>query len=297
MKILFGMLDKQSPMLVWWIALLMAVMIASLDVIIGQHITLAPLLFLPVVLVSWYGSSAAGISLAAVSAMAWMIASGLVNTRVAMWLLFVNGCIHFVAYFLLATIITKLRRIHQIEVIAADTDGLTQLLNPRGFYLQLANELLRAVRYNRVFSLAYIDIDNFKAINDLQGHAMGDKLLAEVAASLRASLRASDAVARMGGDEFACLLSETGADEAGMVFSKVRTNLSQNMARYHWPVGFSIGMVTFETPPATIDVAMKIADVLMYSVKQDLKNNIQHGVWCKTRGSEGHLTEYAGKQL
>lgn len=175
--------------------------------------------------------------------------------------------------------ITNFRNVHRVEVVAADTDNLTSILNSRGFYAELSNELLRSIRFKRIFSLAYIDIDNFKTINDSKGHSIGDKLLIEVAKCLKKALRATDTVARLGGDEFVCLLPETKPAAAKKVFTKVREILSKSMKSHLWPVSFSVGMVTFETPPDNIKEAISIADDLMYNVKNGHKNNIAYRVW------------------
>lgn len=163
--------------------------------------------------------------------------------------------------------------------MAADTDKLTDILNSRGFYTELTNELLRSVRYRHPFSLAYIDVDNFKSINDSKGHAEGDKLLIEVAQCLKVSLRITDSVARLGGDEFACLFPETGQKASKSAFAKASKALDRRMKCYHWPVSFSVGLVTFERIPTDIKEAMRIADDLMYTVKNADKNNISYQVW------------------
>ena len=104
-------------------------------------------------------------------------------------------------------------------------------------------------------------------------------MLVEVANCLRSQLRKSDTVARLGGDEYACLLPETEQDSAKKAFLKVRNFLQHRMSEKNWPVSFSIGLVTFETPPEDIKEAMKVADELMYSVKNKQKNNIAYKVW------------------
>ena len=167
---------------------------------------------------------------------------------------------------------------HRVEVVAADTDNLTGLHNPRSFYVELANELLRSKRFKRIFSLAYMDVDNFKNINDSLGHSIGDELLVEVAKCLKSSLRATDTISRLGGDEFVCLLPETEDKDVKNLFSKVKKLLSERMQSHSWPVGFSVGVVTFETLPADVKQAISVADDLMYSVKKDNKNNTVYKV-------------------
>lgn len=108
---------------------------------------------------------------------------------------------------------------------------------------------------------------------------MGDTLLVEVANCLKSQLRKSDTVARLGGDEYACLLPETEQDSAKKAFLKVSNFLQQRMNEKDWPVSFSIGLVTFEKTPEDIKEAMKVADDLMYSVKNKEKNNIAYRVW------------------
>jgi diguanylate cyclase (GGDEF)-like protein len=95
-------------------------------------------------------------------------------------------------------------RIRQLEALAL-TDELTGLLNRRGFHEVLRRNLLSAVRYEETGLLAYIDLDNFKAVNDRCGHATGDEVLRAVGSFLNRSIRATDYAARLGGDEFAVL--------------------------------------------------------------------------------------------
>lgn len=88
---------------------------------------------------------------------------------------------------------------------AADTDYLTGALNPRGFYERVQQEIGRSARTHKPFAVAYIDLDNFKVVNDTLGHSVGDELLITVVSILDNHLRKIDVVARLGGDEFAIL--------------------------------------------------------------------------------------------
>ena len=121
----------------------------------------------------------------------------------------------------------------------------------------------------------YIDLDNFKQVNDSQGHTAGDDLLRAVAQLMKSALRKTDVAARIGGDEFALLLTETGEDEALLALSHLRSKLHAAMSAANWPVTFSVGAVAFITPPASADQAIKLADTAMYEVKQGGKNNLR----------------------
>jgi diguanylate cyclase (GGDEF)-like protein len=128
------------------------------------------------------------------------------------------------------------------------------------------------------FSLAYIDLDDFKWVNDTPGHGTGDNVLRLVVESLEQSTRATDVVARLGGDEFAVLFPETGADAGSEAALHIRLVLLDSMRKNDWPVTFSIGMVTYNEPPASVDEMIKAADTLMYSVKETTKNAVRSSV-------------------
>lgn len=232
----------------------------------------------PITIVSWYGSSRAGLSLALFTTLMLMLLASF-HRNLSNEMLFYYGVSHFFSFSFLAILITNFRKVHRSVSVEADTDYLTKVNNSRGFHVELANELVRSVRYKHQFSLAYLDIDNFKRVNDAHGHEAGDQLLYTVAESLQKSLRETDTVARIGGDEFACLLPETGQEEAKSAFLKASNLLARKMSLHDWPVTFSVGMVTFEAMPEDIKQAMKVADDLMYSVKSLEKDDVYYQVW------------------
>jgi diguanylate cyclase (GGDEF)-like protein len=127
--------------------------------------------------------------------------------------------------------------------------------------------------------LAYIDLDHFKAVNDLEGHDAGDEVLSRVADTLRSSTRQTDVLGRLGGDEFAALLPETTAGPSRSVLEKLLDNLAKAMKKGGWPVTFSIGVVTFEVSVETSREALSVADDAMYAVKRSGRNGIHHLVW------------------
>ena len=154
------------------------------------------------------------------------------------------------------------------------SDPLTGLPNRRAFYEVALAEADRARRYRHPLSLAYLDVDNFKQVNDDYGHDAGDELLVRVAEVLRRNLRNNDTVARLGGDEFAMLLPETPASATDAVIGKLQAKLDYAAIDNDWPVNFSIGMITFTSPPTDVDEMLRAADQLMYSVKRDRKSRV-----------------------
>jgi diguanylate cyclase (GGDEF)-like protein len=148
------------------------------------------------------------------------------------------------------------------------SDYLTGLANRRAFEELLEMECKRSRRYSRPMTLVYMDLDNFKRVNDGKGHQTGDEVLVAVATTLRSCLRATDCVARIGGDEFAMLLPETNEGAAGIIMKKLDAVLQTLLTRTQWPIGFSFGVVTFPAPLDSLEAMLERADKLMYEAKQ-----------------------------
>jgi diguanylate cyclase (GGDEF)-like protein/putative nucleotidyltransferase with HDIG domain len=141
---------------------------------------------------------------------------------------------------LLATAISN--TIAQATLAArASTDPLTGLANHRSFHERLAVEVRRAVRYGRPLSVAVIDVDHFKQVNDHGGHELGDKVLNEIGACLATMTRADDTLARIGGDEFAWLLPETDRAQAFAALERARRTVA-NSQLASVPVTISAGI-------------------------------------------------------
>ena len=156
----------------------------------------------------------------------------------------------------------------------AKLDGLTGVMNARAFGEAAQTILSIAARYGRPTAIGYIDLDNFKSVNDTLGHSEGDTVLIAVASILLESVRGTDLVGRLGGDEFAIFLPETTYSGAVTIFDKLRERLLKEARERVWPIGFSIGVAVFRTAPLSVDEAIKLADALMYRVKNSGKNNI-----------------------
>ena len=166
-----------------------------------------------------------------------------------------------------------------LEESLADTDPLTGLSNRRFFLEQLEREYTRIRRYPECITVVYIDLDNFKYVNDTLGHDTGDELLSSVARTLSESIRESDLAFRLGGDEFAVLFPALEEIQALPVLDKVQAELLNAMQEQQWPVTFSIGAVTFTSLMDSSRDMIKLVDDIMYEVKKSSKNNIRHVVW------------------
>ncbi len=170
----------------------------------------------------------------------------------------------------------SLRVLREREALEARAriDPLTQTNNRAALDDRLRLCLDALARASQPFSVAFIDIDDFKALNDSRGHAEGDRALARIAAILQTSVRKTDLVARMGGDEFAVLLPAGELTATRRVFDQVIAMLRALVQREAWPIGFSVGVVTFRTAPQDAAAAIAIADRVMYTVKQTTKDGV-----------------------
>jgi diguanylate cyclase (GGDEF)-like protein len=150
------------------------------------------------------------------------------------------------------------------------TDRLTGLANRRHFNERLSEEMRRGRRYNHPTSVLWVDLDNFKTINDGFGREAGNLALVRASQVMSDSVRSTDVVARLGGDEFAILLPETGAPEALLLARRVRSAADQCVGSVDWRVTVSIGIV--ELPPrADVEPAdlMAAGDEALYRAKAE----------------------------
>ena len=160
----------------------------------------------------------------------------------------------------------------------ANKDPLTGLANRSRFSQCLKNSLLRAQRRNEILAVLYIDLDNFKNINDTLGHSVGDVLLASVSERLKHAVRKVDVVARLGGDEFAIIAENIiTARNAAMIAEKIISLLSSPHQCNHYEVSItpSIGIVISSASGSNMDTLLQSADTAMYHAKKQGRNNYQ----------------------
>lgn len=150
-------------------------------------------------------------------------------------------------------------------------DPLTGALNSRAFYEKLTEERSRSKRYGHFMSLVYIDLDDFKALNDLHGHEFGDDLLKKVVAIVLGSIRNVDVLARLGGDEFVILLPETGMDGAQVCAQRIMDSLKREISQ---GTTISAGVIHFVSIPDTNEDVVRPADRAMYKAKKSGKDRM-----------------------
>jgi diguanylate cyclase (GGDEF)-like protein/PAS domain S-box-containing protein len=172
-------------------------------------------------------------------------------------------------------------KIHQLAYF----DPLTNLPNRRLFMDRIGHALIASKRSGEFGALMILDLDNFKTLNDTQGHDVGDRLLIEVALRLKAALREEDSVARLGGDEYVVMVEGLGVEEssaanqAEMIAEKLRLALSQPcaIAQYHQTYSgtASLGVTLFRGEDPAMEVLLKQADLALYQAKDAGRNAIR----------------------
>lgn len=165
-------------------------------------------------------------------------------------------------------------RTQQLETLTR-IDPLTNLLNRRGLTDIINTGLDRARRSNTSLGILWIDLDHFKALNDSQGHAVGDQALIEIADVLRENLRTYDQAARWGGDEFLIVMADCDASTLRQLGERIRIAVEEDMRENSWPITVSIG--GYLTQPAdSIDSLLNQADQAMYHAKQGGRNRFYY---------------------
>jgi diguanylate cyclase (GGDEF)-like protein len=266
-------LGRQSKAILFAIGSVLLAAVVLADFASGPRFEASLFYLIPVSFFAWFCGRQSGFIVAVMcGAIAFAIHRGHFpsDSSIVYW----NVLTWLAVYVFFLVIISELRSLYLRERTWSRTDPLTSVANRRAFFEQLENEAHRARRYRHPLTIAYVDLDRFKEVNDTLGHSTGDKLLGIVASAMKRELRRADVVARLGGDEFALLLPETDGRCATAALRKLRSRLNRSMNDQNWPVTFSIGVVTFHTPPGTIQEMLNAADEAMYTAKKRGTGNI-----------------------
>ncbi len=256
--------------------LLLVLAIGGLDTIASYDISLDVLYLLPIILIAWYVGGMPTVLVSIFSAITWatsdlMSGHNYSHITVRIW----NATLVLSMFLIVAYSIATLKKSLIKEHEHADTDDLTGVANIKFFYEQARIEISRSTISKLPLTLAYIDIDNLRQVNDTLGHIAGDYLLHELAQIMGSTLRLTDIISRLGGSKFAVLMPETNNENATVIIYKVQERLLDMVKKKGWPVAFSTGVVTCDGPTCTLDELIAMAEDLMNSARETGKNVVK----------------------
>jgi diguanylate cyclase (GGDEF)-like protein len=265
------------------LVVLMLATVGLLDYVTGPWLSFALLYVTPVLAAAWWLGRTPAILAGIVAGLAWFQAEAWGHRgepdRVLLW----NSLSRLVMLVVMAGMVVRIRedrnRLKDVNAKLADllsgaeklarTDPLTGLPNRRAFTERLADELTRAKRSGGPVCIAYLDVDNFKTLNDREGHPEGDEFLRRIAQAIKDTVRATDVAARLGGDEFAVLFADAKRIAVEALAQRLLARVRALGDRYPGlDLGASVGMAWFAEPPAAADILLQRADAAMYRAKE-----------------------------
>jgi diguanylate cyclase (GGDEF)-like protein len=249
---------------------------AALTVFAGENVVVTIFYLVPVGLAAASAGSRVGLVVAFLAAGAEMLSrwtAGPGNHQHAAQLV-ISEMLQLPVFAGAAGLVGALRGHLDLMRELARTDPVSGLPNRRALGEMAEVERLRARRSRAPLSLAYVDLDGFKALNDTLGHDAGDRTLRRVGEALRSSVRETDLVARIGGDEFALLLPCTEPSVASAMGERILASVAAAGATNQVTIRASVGIVTFLIPPDSVDALLGAADAAMYRVKNGSKNGV-----------------------
>ena len=247
------------------------VIIAVIDYVTPPELNLTFMYVFVILLACWnLGLTWSLVFTALASGMQFLIVDQIKGDYISLMYLYIDLGNRFFTFLLIVALTVPLRTVYGREKTTARIDWLTRIPNRRAFTELLVTEIARYERTRVPFSVAYVDLDDFKAINDRFGYERGDLLLRKIVETVKRSLRQTDAVARLGGDEFAILFPASSIDAALPVMQRVRAELDA-LNQEGGSVTFSIGLGTFGRPGLSADEVTALCDSLMHRVKREGK--------------------------
>jgi diguanylate cyclase (GGDEF)-like protein len=236
--------------------------------------TFASLALIPVLIVTWIAGRWPGLAMAFLATSMWLMTDFIFgHIFSAIWIPWLNAFVRLANYSLVVFLAATVRRQLQREHEYASSDAMTGLSNRRAFMDVGISEVERARRYNSHLAVVFLDLDDFKKLNDSKGHHIGDAALKATADALTSATRSNDCVSRLGGDEFAVIFPEIGYEDAILAGQKMFSAVNAALANFP-PAKGSVGVAWFEKVDRTFPEMIEEADKLMYAVKTSGKNNI-----------------------
>ncbi len=249
-------------------AALLVAGIAILDWLTPLQLSLAVFHVIPVFLAAWLLGRRAGLAFAIAAAVSWFLSDVLhPEVRTALPLLAGDLATKVLFFVVISELVYALRVTRDLVHDEARTDALTGLLNRRAFYERAKEEIARVRRSGAPLTLAYLDVDDFKGVNDRFGHDTGDRVLVALGRALSRSVRDGDVVARLGGDEFAVLFPEADEEAISALSAQLETAAALELGALGISVGFSIGLASWADSLEGLDDFLRSADSGMYRVK------------------------------
>jgi diguanylate cyclase (GGDEF)-like protein len=270
-------IKKLNPYLVTLISLFFVIFFGILDLILGYEISFSIFYLIPISISVFLGNFKTGTITSVLSAIMWYLADILSGHKYTSFVIPFWNAVMRLGYFLLHSFyLNKILIFNQKLQLQSSIDSLTGVYNTNFFIELFSREIEKSRRTNKPITIAYIDLDNFKQVNDTYGHLAGDNLLKKVAQIIKNTIRPFDIFARIGGDEFVLVLPETDFNNSEVVIERIRKNLEEEMLKNNYAITLSIGVITYTKFINTIEEMIQRADTLMYEVKQSGKNNFKH---------------------
>lgn len=277
------------PGVIFSAAVLSIALIGWCDYITGPKLSFSLFYLLPIVACGWWTTERLAVVTAGWAAIVWLLAD--VPFRMSevlalpLWNAGTRVAIFVGVGFLTARVRRNTSELQVLNARLADllaqesalarTDPLTGLANGRAFREALGRGLARSQRNGEPMCVVYIDIDNFKRVNDAFGHAAGDQVLGRIAALLRETLRGGDVPARLGGDEFAAACWDVEREVAISIAKRLVEQISGVGGDYPGTdLGASAGVAHFEHATESTDAILAAADAAMYEAKARGKNTV-----------------------
>jgi diguanylate cyclase (GGDEF)-like protein len=273
-------LSKQDAIFFLMSGLFLVVLLGIIDKITGSEISFSIFYLIPILFVTWFSNRWVGVFISGASAIAWLMADLMAGQIYSHWTIpYWNAIMRFGIFLINVYILSRLKGALELEKMLSGIDRLTGMINGRYFIELVNSELIRS--NNLPFTVAYMDFDNFKTVNDRFGHNEGDIVLSTAASIIRNNIRATDSVGRPGGDEFAILFPEMGAEESRGMIPKIHKSLLDAILENKWGITISMGVGTFKGSNFSAEEILRLTESLMYSVKDGGKNGIKYEVFSK----------------
>lgn len=273
--------ENRSSAFIWTFCVLFVLVLLAVDYVTGPRPNSSLLGLVPIVVITATIGMWAGIALSVACTAGSFVVEAVKDLTSSTYIAAAVMLVTFIAFVML---VTRLKEAVLREEYLSNTDVLTGLYNRRYFNESAESELSRCRVEGKGLALAFIDLDDFKSVNDVSGHDAGDDLLCIAAGVFARHLASIGMIARVGGDEFALLVPGGKTDDLERRLEELKAEFAEKMGENGWSVSLSMGVVAYNRPPPSLDDMMSRADSLMYSAKHGGKNDVRFSVVDETNG-------------